>query len=133
MASKKKKIQVTIELNSREELNPYLSPTYPKIVVIDGYHPFWGRCEVAEVMLKKFQEEPANANKVDWISIPYECITDIIPKEKDDKGQVMHFGSKPKYYIFVKGEFFSFVDGIDYPKLKYEINKSYAKFEETTA
>jgi len=101
--------------------------------VIDGYHPFWGRCEVAEVMLKKFQEEPANANKVDWISIPYECITDIIPKEKDDKGQVMHFGSKPKYYIFVKGEFFSFVDGIDYPKLKDEINKSYAKFEETTA
>ena len=133
MASKKKKIQVTIELNSREELNPYLSPTYPKIVVIDGYHPFWGRCEVAEVMLKKFQEEPANANKVDWISIPYECITDIIPKEKDNKGQVMHFGSKPKYYIFVKGEFFSFVDGIDYPKLKDEINKSYAKFEETTA
>ena len=133
MASKKKKIQVTIELNSREELNPYLSPTYPKIVVIDGYHPFWGRCEVAEVMLKKFQEEPANANKVDWISIPYECITDIIPKEKDDKGQVMHFGSKPKYYIFVKGEFFSFVDGIDYPKLKDEINKSYAKFEEKTA
>ena len=133
MASKKKKIQVTIELNSREELNPYLLPTYPKIVVIDGYHPFWGRCEVAEVMLKKFQEEPANANKVDWISIPYECITDIIPKEKDDKGQVMHFGSKPKYYIFVKGEFFSFVDGIDYPKLKDEINKSYAKFEETTA
>ena len=133
MASKKKKIQVTIELNSREELNPYLSPTYPKIVVIDGYHPFWGRCEVAEVMLKKFQEEPANANKVDWISIPYECITDIIPKEKDDKEQVMHFGSKPKYYIFVKGEFFSFVDGIDYPKLKDEINKSYAKFEETTA
>ena len=133
MASKKKKIQVTIELNSREELNPYLSPTYPKIVVIDGYHPFWGRCEVAEVMLKKFQEEPANANKVDWISIPYECITDIIPKEKDDKGQVMHFGSKPMYYIFVKGEFFSFVDGIDYPKLKDEINKSYAKFEETTA
>ena len=133
MASKKKKIQITIELNSREELNPYLSPTYPKIVVIDGYHPFWGRCEVAEVMLKKFQEEPANANKVDWISIPYECITDIIPKEKDDKGQVMHFGSKPKYYIFVKGEFFSFVDGIDYPKLKDEINKSYAKFEETTS
>ena len=88
MASKKKKIQVTIELNSREELNPYLSPTYPKIVVIDGYHPFWGRCEVAEVMLKKFQEEPANANKVDWISIPYECITDIIPKERTIKDKL---------------------------------------------
>ena len=133
MASKKKKIQVTIELKSREELEPYLSPTYPKVVVIDGYHPFWGRCDAAEVMLKKFQEEPANANKVDWISVPYEYISDIIPKEKDEKGQPIKFGSKPKYFIFVKGQFFSFVDGIDYPKLRVEINKSYAKFEETAS
>ena len=77
MASKKKKIQVTVELKTREELNEYLAPTYPKVVVVDGFHPFWGRCEVAEIMLKKFQEEPANANKVDWLSIPYEQITDI--------------------------------------------------------
>ena len=54
MASKKKKIQVTVELKTREELNQYLAPTYPKVVVVDGYHPFWGRCEVAEIMLKKF-------------------------------------------------------------------------------
>ena len=128
MASKKKKIQVTIELKSREELDPYLAPTYPKVVVIDGYHPFWGRCDASEVMLKKFQEEPANANKVDWVSIPYEYISDIIPK--DEKGQPLVFGSKPKYFIFVKGQFFSFVNGIDYPKLREEINKSYAKFEE---
>ena len=130
MASKKKKIQVTIELKSREELEPYLAPNYPKVVVIDGFHPFWGRCDAAEVMLKKFQEEPANANKVDWISIPYEFISDIIPK--DEKGQPMKFGSKPKYLIFVKGQFFSFVNGIDYPKLRDEINQSYAKFEEVS-
>ena len=80
MASKKKKIQVTIELKSREELEPYLAPNYPKVVVIDGFHPFFFCCDAAEVMLKKFQEEPANANKVDWISIPYEFISDIIPK-----------------------------------------------------
>ena len=130
MASKKKKIQVTIELKSREELEPYLAPNYPKVVVIDGFHPFWGRCDAAEVMLKKFQEEPANANKVDWISFPYEFISDIIPK--DEKGQPMKFGSKPKYFIFVKGQFFSFVNGIDYPKLRDEINQSYAKFEEVS-
>ena len=129
MATKKKKIQITVELKTREELNAYLSPTYPKVVVIDGYHDFWGRCDVAEIMLKKFQEEPANANKVDWISIPYDQIADIVPKDKDAKSPI---GSKPKYFIFVKGEFFAMINGIDLPKLKEEINKSYAKFEETT-
>ena len=128
MASKKKKIQVTIELKTREELNPYLAPTYPKVVVVDGYHPFWGRCEVAEIMLKKFQEEPANANKVDWVSIPFEQISDIVPRDKNEPP----IGSKPKYFIFVKGEYFSYINGIDLPKLREEINKSYAKFEETS-
>ena len=131
MASKKKKIQVTIELKTREELNPYLAPTYPKVVIVDGYHPFWGRCDVAEIMLKKFQEEPANANKVDWLSIPYEQIADIVPKEKDAEGKVVEVGSKPKYFIFVKGEFFCSINGIDLPKLREEINRSYAKFEES--
>ena len=132
MASKKKKIQVTIELKTREELNPYLAPTYPKVVVVDAYHSFWGRCDVAEIMLKRFQEEPANANKVDWVSIPYEQIADIVPKEKNAEGQIIEIGSKPRYFIFVKGEFFSSINGIDLPKLKEEINKSYAKLEETT-
>ena len=81
-------------------------------------------------MLKKFQEEPANANKVDWLSIPYDQIADIVPKDKDAKGPGI--GSKPKYFIFVKGEFFSAINGIDLPKLREEINKSYAKFEEAT-
>jgi len=130
MATKKKKIQVTVELKTREELNPYLAPTHPKVVVVDGYHTFWGRCEVAEIMLKKFQEEPANANKVDWLSIPYDQIADIVPKDKDAKGPGI--GSKPKYFIFVKGEFFAAINGIDLPLLREEINKSYAKFEETT-
>ena len=131
MASKKKKIQVTVELKTRDELNEYLTPTYPKVVVVDGFHPFWGRCEVAEIMLKKFQEEPANANKVDWLSIPYEQIADIVPKEKNAEGQVIEAGSKPRYFIFVKGEFFTSISGIDLPKLREEINRSYAKFEET--
>ena len=130
--SKKKKIQITVELKTREELNAYLAPTYPKVVVVDGYHPFWGRCDVAEIMLKKFQEEPANANKVDWLSIPYEQIADIVPKEKNAEGQPVEVGAKPKYFIFVKGEFFVSINGIDLPKLREEINKSYAKFEETT-
>ena len=130
MATKKKKIQITVELKTREELNQYLAPTYPKVVVVDGYHSFWGRCDVAEIMLKKFQEEPANANKVDWLSIPFDQIADIVPKEKDTKGP--RIGSKPKYYIFVKGEFYTAIDGIDLPKLREEINKSYARFEEST-
>ena len=133
MATKKKKIQVTIELKTREELNPYLQPTYQKVVVVDGYHPFWGRCDVAEIMLKKFQEEPANANKVDWLSIPFEQIADIVPKEKNEKGEVVEVGAKPKYFIFVKGECFVSINGIDLPKLREEINKSYAKFEESTS
>ena len=133
MASKKKKIQMTVELKTREELNPYLHPTYPKVVVVDAYHPFWGRCDVAEIMLKKFQEEPANANKVDWLSIPYEQIADIVPKEKGPDGQVIEVGAKPRYFIFVKGEFFVSIMGIDLPRLREEINKSYAKFEETSS
>ena len=133
MASKKKRIQVTVELKTSEELNPYLQPTYPKVVVVDAYHPFWGRCDVAEIMLKKFQEEPANANKVDWLSIPYEQIADIVPKEKKEDGTIMEVGAKPRYYIFVKGEYFVTIIGIDLPKLREEINKSYAKFEETTS
>ena len=84
-------------------------------------------------MLKKFQEEPANANKVDWLSIPYEQIADIVPKEKNAEGQIIEIGAKPKYFIFVKGEFFASINGIDLPKLKEEINQSYAKFEETTS
>ena len=130
MATKKKKIQITVDLKTREELEPYLAPAYPKVVVIDAYHSFWGRCDVAEIMLKKFQEEPANANKVDWLSIPYDQVADIVPKDKDAKGAPI--GSKPKYFIFVKGEYFATVNGIDLPLLKEEINKSYAKFEETT-
>ena len=122
MASKKKKIQITIELKTKEDLEPYLQPTNPKVIVINAFHQFWGRCDVAESMLKKFQEEPANANKVDWLSIPFEVIADIVPKTET--------GSKPKYYIFAKGEMFSAVDGIDLPKLKEEIIKAYAKFEE---
>ena len=124
MASKKKKIQITVELKTKEDLEPYLQPTSLKVVVLNTYHQFWGRCEVAESMLKKFQEEPANANKVDWLSIPFEVIADIVPKTV--------IGSKPKYYIFVKGELFSAIDGIDLPKLKEEIIKAYAKFEEST-
>lgn len=133
MASRKKKIQVTIELKTKEELAPYLVPTYQKVVVVDAFHPFWGRCDVAEIMLKKFQEEPANANKVDWLSIPFEQISDIVPREKGEDGKLKVIGSKPKYYIFVKGELFSSVDGIDLPKLKDEINKSYARFEEAAS
>ena len=124
MASKKKKIQITIELKTKEDLEPYLQPTNQKILVVDAFHDFWGRCEVAEIMLKKFQEEPANANKVDWVSIPFSQISDIVPK--------CTVGSKPKYFLFVKGENYSSVDGIDLPKLKEEIIKGYAKFEESS-
>ena len=125
MASKKKKIQITVELKTKEDLEIYLQPTNLKVLVINAYHQFWGRCEVAETMLKKFQEEPGNANKVDWVSIPFDVISDIVPKTT--------VGSKPKYYIFVKGEMFAAVDGIDLPKLKDEIIKAYAKFEENTS
>ena len=64
--------------------------------------------------------------------VTYEQIADIVPKEKSADGQVIEVGSKPRYFIFIKGEFFTSVQGIDLPKLKEEINKSYAKFEETT-
>ncbi len=122
MASKKK-IQITVPLNTRDELNPYLDSKYQKVVIINGFHPFWGPCDVAESMLKRFIEEPANANKLDFLSIPCDQIEDIVPKE-------CVFGSKPKYFIFVKGELYSWIDGINYPKMTDEINKSYQRFEE---
>ena len=121
--SSKKKIQITVPINTREELNPYLDPKYQKVVVINAYAPFWGPCDVAESMLKRFIEEPANANKLDFLSIPCDQIEDIVPKE-------CVFGSKPKYFIFVKGELYSSIEGINYPKMTDEINKSYQRFEE---
>ena len=59
--------------------------------------------------------------------LTYDQIADIVPKEKD-KPLIC---SKPKYFIFVKREFFSAIEAIDLPKLREEINKSYAKLEET--
>ena len=120
----KKKIQVTVNLKGREELNPYLDPNYQKVVVINAFHHFWGYCEVAESMIKRFNEEPANNNKIDWVSIECSQIQDIIPKD-------CKFGAKPKYFIFVKGELFETpIDGINLPKITEQINKSYARFEE---
>ena len=122
MASKKK-TQITIAIKTREELAPYLAENYHKVVVLNLYDEFWGPCECVETLIKRFQENPINTGRVDWLNAKKELASDLIPPK-------IEFGAKPKYFIFVKGQVFSTIDGIDFPKLMEELKKSYDKIDE---
>ena len=122
MASKKK-TQVTIPVKTKEELDTYLAPTYHKVIVLNLYDEFWGPCECVETLIKRFQENPMNTGRVDWLNAKKELAIDLIPPKTT-------FGSKPKYFIFVKGELFATIDGINFPLLMEELKKSYDKFDE---
>ena len=62
-------------------ISSYVDSKYKKLVIINGFYPFWGPFDVAESMLKRFIEKVANANKLDFLSIPCEQIEDIVSKE----------------------------------------------------
>lgn len=89
----KKKIQVVKNVKTREELNKFLTPDFDKVLVLNIYDDFWGACEVAEPLIKRFQEDPMNLNRVEWVSVDRSIAGDLIPKGS--------FGSKPKYFLFV--------------------------------
>lgn len=87
----KKKIEVVIKCTDKDQVNKYLTPDYPKLVIANVYDKFWGPCEVADLFIKRFQEAPENANKTDFICIESELAGEIFAKTK--------FGSKPKYFL----------------------------------
>lgn len=117
-----KKKAITISVESKEELDKFMAPDYPKVVVCNAYQEFWGNCKCFETLIGKFQDMPANINRVDWICCNCDYLTDYIPSK-------MTFGSKPIYLIFVRGKFLSAVDGLNYPKLLVEIKKSYEEID----
>ena len=122
MASKKK-TQITIPIKTRDELAPYLAEDYHKVVVLNLYDEFWGPSECAETLIQRFQENPLTTGRVDWLNAKKELASDLIPPK-------IEFVAKPKYFIFVKGQVFSTIDGIDFPKLMEELKKSYDKIDE---
>ena len=75
-----------------------------------------------ETLIKRFQENPINTGRVDWLNAKKELASDLIPPK-------IEFGAKPKYFIFVKGQLFSTIDGIDFPKLMDELKRSYDKID----
>ena len=78
MASKKKQ-QITIPIKTKEELAPYLAETYHRVVVLNMYDEFWGPCECVETLIKRFQENPINTGRVDWLNAKKELASDLIP------------------------------------------------------
>ena len=118
--SKKKAITITCE--TKEDFEKFMTPDYPKVVVCNAFNEFWGNCKCFEILIGKFQDMPVNINRVDWICCNCEFVKDLIPNK-------LTFGSKPIYIIFVRGKFFSVVEGLDYPKLLIEIKKSYEEID----
>ena len=82
-----------------------------------------GPCDCVETLIKRFQENPINIGRVDWLNCKNEFVADLIPPK-------IEFGAKPKYFIFIKGTMFSWIDGINFPHLMEELKKSYEKIDE---
>jgi hypothetical protein len=76
-----------------------------------------------ETLIKRFQENPMNTGRVDFLNCKKDFVLDIIPPK-------IEFGAKPKYFIFVRGQVFSWIDGINFPRLMDELKKSYEKIDE---
>lgn len=119
-----KKKAITVDVETAEELSKYLTEDYPKVVIINVYHEFWGNCKCFESLIGKFNDMPTNLNKVDWICCNYHLLESI--EKLPDK---MTFGSKPIYLFFVKGKCISHVDGLNYPKIMEAIKKSYEEMD----
>ena len=122
MASKKKQ-QITIPIKTKDELLPFLASDYHKVVVLNVYDEFWGPCECVETLIKRFQENPINTGRVDFLNCKKEFVLDLIPPK-------IEFGAKPKYFIFIRGQVSSWIDGINFPRLMDELKKSYDKIDE---
>ena len=92
-----------------------------------------GPCDCVETLIKRFQENPINTGRVDWLNCKKEFVADLIPPK-------IEFGAKPKYFIFIKGTMFSWIDGINFPrkvmrkltsKNKHNCNYYYIKIKVT--
>jgi hypothetical protein len=59
---------------------------------VNVFDKFWGPCEVADAMIKKFLEDGDNANKTDFICVDKDLTGELFQKQK--------FASKPRYFLF---------------------------------
>lgn len=89
----KKKSQLFKNLKTKEELNQFLLANKDKVIVLNVYESFWGACEVAEPLIKRFQDDPATTVKSEWVSIEKSIGNELIPQQD--------FGSKPSFHLFV--------------------------------
>ena len=96
------------------------------------YDKFWGPCEVADPLIKRYLEFPDNSRKCEFISVDKEFTGEMFSKIK--------FTSLPKYFItfvriifnFQKGEIINSIEGIDFPKLMDSLEKSYPLLDESS-
>lgn len=87
----KKKLEVVIRLNEVEAFAKYTSPDYNKVVVANVFDKFWGPCEVADMMIKRFLDEGENNVKCDFICADKELTGELFIKHS--------LNSKPKYFL----------------------------------
>lgn len=83
---KKKQQEVVIRCND-EEFRKYMSPEHNKIVgklgfnvVVNIFNSFWGPCEVADLIVKRFLETANYNTKTDFISVDKSIATEIAGK-----------------------------------------------------
>lgn len=87
----KKKLEIVIKCNDEEHFQKFMTPDNNKLVIMNVYDKYWGPCEVADQMVKRFLDTGNNATKTDFISV-----------EKDLAGEQfnkMQFSSKPKFFL----------------------------------
>ncbi len=137
----KKKIEIVRKVENIEELNKYLSPDFRKVVVslklvINVYDEFWGPCEIADMALKNFLDNPeSNQTKTELL-----CVEKSIAEQSESIGDYIakiKFASKPRYFIChvknfftQKGNIMMEIDGIDFPRLSEGILKHFALLDE---
>ena len=86
----KKKLEVSIRCKDEEVFNTYFAPNRNKIVC-NVFDNFWGPCEVADSMIKRFLDTGDNNKKTDFICVD-KCFTgEAFAKFK--------FGSQPKFFV----------------------------------
>ena len=90
---KKSKLEVIIPCKDKNQYNNYINHEYnKKLVILNAYDKFWGQCEIADLVIKRFIDTGNNAIKMDFIS----CDNTIFDPELVGKTKIR---SKPKYFI----------------------------------
>ena len=91
---KKVKQEVIRKIEDKATFAKYMSPeNFKQLVVVNIYDKFWGYCEIADAVIKRFLDVGGNDKKVEFIAIDYSML------EPEVLGKRI-VQSKPIYMIF---------------------------------